>query len=195
MEDHRFDEADQRMVEIINQHTLRINHIIEDILNISRGSETSRVSISLKNWLPTFIDGFCQTGLASAESFQIKFETEATTLLFDAGHLNQILTNLCTNACIHGDTSKPVIIRIYLDSGYALCIEIADQGPGVSSEILDQIFEPFYTTSHQGSGLGLYIVAQLCELNNASISAKINQFNGTSFILRIGVAATDTDTQ
>ena len=195
MEDHSFDEADQRMVEIITQHTSRINHIIEDILNISRGSETSRVPISLTSWLPAFIDGFCQTGLASAESFQLKFESEATALLFDAGHLNQILTNLCTNACVHGDTNKPVIIRIYLDSGFALCIEIADQGPGVSRDILDQIFDPFYTTSHQGSGLGLYIVAQLCELNNASISARINQYNGTSFILRIGSAATDTDTQ
>jgi len=88
-----------------------------------------------------------------------------------------------------------VIIRTYLDSGYALCIEIADQGPGVSSDILDQIFEPFYTTSHEGSGLGLYIVAQLCELNNASISARINQYNGTSFILRISAAATDRDAQ
>jgi len=195
MEDHRFDEADQRMLEIINQHTLRINHIIEDILNISRGSETSREQIELKNWLPAFIDGFYQTGMASSETFQLKFESGFTALLFDTGHLNQILTNLCTNACVHGDTSKPVIIRVYVDSTRALCIEIADQGPGVSSDILDQIFEPFYTTSHQGSGLGLYIVAQLCELNNASISARTNQYNGTSFILRMSAAATDTDTQ
>ncbi len=192
MEDHNFDKEDQRMVEIINQHTLRINHIIEDILNISRGSETSRVPIALKDWLPAFIDSFCQTGLASAEFFQLKFEADSPALLFDAGHLNQILTNLCTNACVHGDTSKPVIIRVYLDSAHALCIEIADQGPGVSNDILDQIFEPFYTTSHQGSGLGLYIVAQLCELNNAAISAQINKYNGTSFILRISAAATDS---
>lgn len=195
MEDRNFDEVDQRMIEIISQHTLRINHIIEDILNISRGDETSRERIELKNWLPAFIDGFCQTGLASNESFQLEFESNFSVLLFDAGHLNQILTNLCTNACVHADTSKPVIIRTYLDSGYALCIEIADQGPGVSSDILDQIFEPFYTTSHEGSGLGLYIVAQLCELNNASISARINQYNGTSFILRISAAATDRDAQ
>jgi two-component system sensor histidine kinase PilS (NtrC family) len=194
MEDHSFDEADQRMIEIINQHTLRINHIIEDILNISRGSETSRVPIALNSWLPTFIDDFCQAGLASAESFQLKIETDNPALLFDAGHLNQILTNLCTNACVHGDTSKPVIIRVYRDSAHTLCIEIADQGPGVSSDIMDQIFEPFYTTGHKGSGLGLYIVAQLCELNSASMSARINQYHGTSFILRISAAVTATQT-
>jgi two-component system sensor histidine kinase PilS (NtrC family) len=193
MENRNFDEGDQRMIEIIGQHTSRINHIIEDILNISRGDETSRERIELKNWLPAFIDSFCQTGLASAESFQLEFESDFSTILFDAGQLNQILTNLCTNACVHADTSKPIIIRIYLDSDHALCIEIADQGPGISSDILDQIFEPFYTTSHQGSGLGLYIVAQLCELNNATIAAQINQYNGTSFILRISASSTDKD--
>jgi two-component system sensor histidine kinase PilS (NtrC family) len=193
MEDRNLDEGDQRMVEIISQHTLRINHIIEDILNISRGDETARERIELKSWLPAFIDSFCQTGLAASESFQLEFESEFPAMLFDAGHLNQILTNLCTNACVHADTSKPVIIRIYLDPDHALCIEIADQGPGIPNDILDQIFEPFYTTSHQGSGLGLYIVAQLCELNNATIAAQINQYNGTSFILRISASSTDKD--
>ncbi len=191
-EDHNFDEADQRMIEIITQHTSRINHIIEDILNISRGSETTRETIALHQWLPHFIDEFCQSGLATAESFKLKFESERTALLFDAGHLNQILTNLCTNACVHGSSNKPILIRVYIGPDYSLCVEIADQGPGVSSDILDQIFEPFYTTSHQGSGLGLYIVAQLCELNNASISASANQYNGTSFILRATNSASET---
>jgi two-component system sensor histidine kinase PilS (NtrC family) len=192
LENRNFDEADQRMIEIITQHTSRINHIIEDILNISRGSETTRETIELKQWIPGFIDGFCQSGLATAESFKLKFESERTALIFDAGHLNQILTNLCTNACVHGDADKPILIRVYIDTDYSLCVEIADQGPGVSSDILDQIFEPFYTTSHQGSGLGLYIVAQLCELNNASISASANQYNGTSFILRATNSANET---
>jgi two-component system sensor histidine kinase PilS (NtrC family) len=65
----------------------------------------------------------------------------------------------------------------------------------MSTDILDQIFEPFYTTSHQGSGLGLYIVAQLCELNNASISARINEYNGTSFTMRMTSPATRPDLQ
>jgi two-component system sensor histidine kinase PilS (NtrC family) len=114
---------------------------------------------------------------------------------FDTGHLNQILTNLCTNACVHGDPDKPITIRVFVDSAVVLCLEIADQGPGINNDILEQIFEPFYTTSHQGSGLGLYIVAQLCELNNASISARINQYNGASFILRMTSTSIDTDNQ
>jgi two-component system sensor histidine kinase PilS (NtrC family) len=57
-ENDEFDETDQRMVEIINQHTLRINHIIEDILTISRGSTAVMEHIDLGTWLPGFIDRF-----------------------------------------------------------------------------------------------------------------------------------------
>ena len=194
-ESEEFGDGDQRMIEIINQHTLRINNIIEDILKISRSGPTVKESIDLRTWLPNFIDRFCQSGLAQSDSFELKFEIENPRLQFDSGHLAQILTNLCTNARVHGDQDKPVIIRIFSTLAYPLCIEIADQGPGIEGEILDKIFEPFYTTSHQGSGLGLYIVGQLCELNNAFISAQINQYNGTSFILQMTSLATELDDQ
>ena len=188
-------EGDQRMLEIINQHTLRINHIIEDILKISRGSATTREPIELENWLPRFIDGYCQSGLASPESFILQIESEQATTLFDAGHLGQILTNLCNNARIHGDADKPVTIRVFVDDIRHLCIEVADQGPGLSPEARDRLFDPFYTTSHEGSGLGLYIVSQLCDLNNATISARGNNNNGTSFIMRMASQVTRPELQ
>lgn len=194
-EDEKIDDGNRRMIEIINQHTHRINHIIEDILNISRGSASSRQYIDLKHWLPDFVDRFCQSGHANRERFQLSFETDATGISFDSGHLEQILTNLCGNACTHGDAKKPIEIRVYNDPGRDLCIEIADQGPGISNDIMQQIFEPFYTTSHKGSGLGLYIVSQLCELNNASIAARSNHQDGTSFILKIGRPAIETTRQ
>ncbi|MDH3220356.1 MAG: PAS domain-containing sensor histidine kinase [Gammaproteobacteria bacterium] len=184
-ENEDFSEADLRMIEIINQHTARINNIIEDILKISRSNPTVKEQIDLADWLPGFIDKFCQSGLARPETFEFEIEIENPRLLFDTGHLTQILTNLCTNACVHGGSDKPIAIRVFATEAYPLCIEVADQGPGVDTAILDQIFEPFYTTSHQGSGLGLYICGQLCELNNAFITARINQHNGTSFILQM----------
>ena len=190
-ENEELSEADVRMIEIINQHTLRINNIIEDILEISRSSPTVKEQVNLERWLPSFIDDFCQSGLVQPESFELEIEVDHPVMQFDTGHLAQILTNLCTNAVVHGDGDAPITIRVFKTEAYPLCIEVADRGPGVNAEILDQIFEPFYTTSHEGSGLGLYICGQLCELNNAFITARANQYNGTSFILQMTSLATE----
>ena len=190
-ENEELSEADVRMIEIINQHTLRINNIIEDILEISRSSPTVKEQVNLERWLPNFIDDFCQSGLVQPESFELEIEVDHPVMQFDTGHLAQILTNLCTNAVVHGDGDAPITIRVFKTEAYPLCIEVADRGPGVNAEILDQIFEPFYTTSHEGSGLGLYICGQLCELNNAFITARANQYNGTSFILQMTSLATE----
>jgi two-component system sensor histidine kinase PilS (NtrC family) len=192
-ENDELSEADERMIEIINQHTLRINNIIEDILKISRSSPTVKEQVDLRTWLPGFIDDFCQSGLAKPDSFELEIDSEHSVMQFDTGHLAQILTNLCTNAMVHGDGAMPITIRVFTTEAYPLCIEVADRGPGVDSEILDQIFEPFYTTSHEGSGLGLYICAQLCELNNAFITARSNQYNGTSFILQMTSLAVEPE--
>ncbi len=188
-ENDDIEQSEQRMVEIINQHTARINHIIEDILKISRGNPTVRESIDLEVWLPRFVDDFCHTGLARPEQYEVEIETGHPGIEFDSGHLAQILTNLCTNALVHGIADQPVTIRVAAVDSFHTEIEIADRGPGIDADAIDKIFEPFYTTSHQGSGLGLYIVGQLCELNNASISARINAHNGTSFVLHAVSAA------
>ncbi len=176
-------ETEHRMTEIIHQHTQRINHIIEDILKISRGSPTAMETIDLHNWLKNFIVDFSLSNQAGEDSFALEINTEQSSIQFDSGHLSQIMTNLCTNARSHGNKAKPVHIKIDVDQLQGLTIEIADEGAGIETENMDKIFEPFFTTSHQGSGLGLYIVSQLCELNNATISVRENLYNGTSFII------------
>ena len=177
-------ETDQRMTEIIHQHTQRINHIIEDILQISRGSPTAMEEIDLNPWIKKFAEDFSMTDQAGQDSIALEFPDETGKILFDPGHLNQVMTNLCSNARSHGTVDKPVHIKIYIHPVRVLNIEIADEGPGIDQENMDKIFEPFFTTSHQGSGLGLYIVSQLCELNNAAISVHKNLYNGTSFVIQ-----------
>ncbi len=177
-------ETEIRMTEIIHQHSQRINHIIEDILKISRGSPTAMEPIDLQNWLDSFILDFSLSNQTSEDCFKLDINTNQTAVLFDPGHLNQIMTNLCSNARNHGDAAKPIHVKIDTDQLNRLSIEIADEGPGIDLDDIDNIFEPFFTTSHHGSGLGLYIVSQLCELNNATISVSKNLYNGTSFIIQ-----------
>jgi len=182
-ENTKLPETDQRLTEIIQQHSSRINEIIEDIMQISRGRVASKDNIELKNWINNFIEGYCLSGETSKDCFELEIQVDDPQMEFDSGHLNRILTNLCSNAKIHGSAELPVTIKIYKKEPDAMCIEVADQGQGISSDELDKIFEPFYTTGHKGTGLGLYIVGQLCELNDSKISVETNEYGGTSFIV------------
>jgi two-component system sensor histidine kinase PilS (NtrC family) len=182
---------DHRMTEIIHQHSDRINHIIEDILQISRGNLSKNDKINLTQWLPKFVEDYCLSEHATPDRFDLDLsliDRQNISVRFDSGHLSQILTNLCNNAQVHGQNGKPIHIKVCAHQNHSLTIEIADEGPGIDSKNLDKIFEPFYTTNHKGSGLGLYIVNQLCELNDASISVKQNIYNGTSFTIQCQIA-------
>ena len=180
-------EPEHRMTEIIHQHSSRINHIIEDILKLSRGSQTAKETIDLGPWLLKFVEDYCLSNQASIDCFDLDAQLDNATIWFDAGHFSQILTNLCNNARIHGNSEKPTHIRLFADQYQAINLEIADEGPGIDQQSLDKIFEPFYTTSHQGSGLGLYIVNQLLELNDAAIEMRRNSYGGASFIIRFAM--------
>ncbi len=182
-ENEELPDMEKRLTQIVTQHSERINAIIEDIMQISRGRVASQDKIIINDWIKHFIEAFCLGEEASKECFDLQLEDERLEVVFDSGHLNRILTNLCSNAKTHSKTDEPVIIKFSQDEQQVTTIEVADKGEGISNEQMDKIFEPFYTTSHKGSGLGLYIVSQLCELNDAQIKVCRNEFGGTSFII------------
>ncbi len=183
-ENEELPDTEKRMTEIIQQHSKRINSIIEDIMQISKGRIANKDVISLEDWLGQFIDDYCHGGDNSKDCFELHIADKKLNIIFDSGHLNRIMTNLANNARMHGNEELPVVIKVYRDEEGLICIEVADRGDGIDNKELDKIFEPFYTTNHKGTGLGLYIVSQLCDLNDARIGVQNNEHGGTSFILR-----------
>jgi two-component system sensor histidine kinase PilS (NtrC family) len=67
-------------------------------------------------------------------------------------------------------------------------ITVEDNGPGIPDAQIEHIFEPFYTTNKQGSGLGLYIARQLCEVNQAELTVDSTPGVGTRFYVRLALA-------
>ncbi|MDD2761169.1 MAG: HAMP domain-containing sensor histidine kinase, partial [Methylomonas sp.] len=161
---------DLRLTEIIQNHCRRVNDIIEDILQLSRRNASQKQKIALLPWLEAFIQEQNQYCCEHSDVFELQCRQADLNVLIDPGHLKQILSNLCTNAVKYG---KPELGRIVLEADRIAgipCVRVIDQGPGISQEELSKLFEPFFTTSHQGTGLGLYISKELAELNRAELS-------------------------
>jgi two-component system sensor histidine kinase PilS (NtrC family) len=88
----------------------------------------------------------------------------------DVNHLEQILWNLLRNAWRYC-TRQPGSIRVRLSAlADRVDIDIINDGPGIPAETRTRLFEPFYTTSKQGTGLGLYIARDLAEVNGGRLS-------------------------
>ena len=193
--------SDQRLLDIINNHSKRVNQIIENILQLSRRRGSKPSPINLQQWIPSFISEY-KASKNNGERLNIQFKEKnigdiqpssnkpiSLEAKFDTSQLQQVLTNLFDNGIRHGanQIGKPDLrIEIGLDTNQQQpYIRVIDYGPGISDENSKHLFEPFFTTENTGSGLGLYICKELCEANQAIISYKRTDQGESCFHLQL----------
>jgi two-component system sensor histidine kinase PilS (NtrC family) len=174
---------DVRLTHIIKANVSRVNHIIEDILQLSRRKDSRREKIELNSWLEHYLQNFTLEQALNASSFQLMATTEPVFVFIDPNHLKQIMDNLCQNALKYGQPEIGPITVQTVTLKQASCIDVIDNGAGVSRENLSHLFEPFFTTSTSGTGLGLYISKELAELNQAKLIYYVTAEQKSSFRL------------
>jgi two-component system, NtrC family, sensor histidine kinase PilS len=173
---------DQRLTEIINDHSLRINNIIENVLSVSRREKTTAEKFALIPWLIKFIEEFEARCKLPKNSVRLKENKKNINVRMDPSQLYQVLWNLCENAKRYSQGDP--IMTLFCDVGddyQRPYIDIIDYGTGISDEVNEQLFEPFFTTETKGSGLGLYLARELCEANQATLVLNTTTSKGTTF--------------
>lgn len=165
--------GDRRMAEIIQTHCVRVNQIVENVMQISRREPPKPEYIALQAWLTQYVSDYLRSLNRQAEVI-INCPYNDLTIEFDPDNLQRIISNLLDNALRHSmrDTgAETASITVELDFISNQClINIIDTGLGVAPADQAKLFEPFYTTVAEGSGMGLYLCKELCEINNASLS-------------------------
>jgi len=102
----------------------------------------------------------------------------------DKKYIEQILINLIQNSIDAINTNTGIInLKAYLNNNQNVIMEISDNGIGISENILEQIFVPFFTTKEQGSGIGLSLAQQIVRLHGGNISVYSEPNIKTTFIL------------
>jgi two-component system, NtrC family, nitrogen regulation sensor histidine kinase NtrY len=109
------------------------------------------------------------------------------SLLVDSNLIDQVLINLLVNAieAVKETTNPRIALSAYISSNRKTVIKIADNGAGMSEEVLDKIFIPFFSTRKTGSGIGLSLCKQIMMLHKGSIQVQSKEGEGTAFMLVI----------
>ncbi|MFC0254329.1 sensor histidine kinase [Massilia consociata] len=161
--------AEVRLLKIIGDNVTRVNRMVEDILQLSRKVQLNGEPLLLAAFLAELKLEFCETHGLAGDIVHIG-DAGASAVRFDPLHLHEVLLNLLGNA-IRYASREPASIRIFpaRDAAGRIELHVQDDGPGITPEVRAHLFEPFYTTSSKGTGLGLYLARELCLNNDAKL--------------------------
>ncbi|MDR7285191.1 two-component system sensor histidine kinase PilS (NtrC family) [Pseudomonas corrugata] len=173
--------ADRRLTQIIQDHSQRMNRVIEHVLQLSRRQQTVPQRLDLKPWLQTFVADIREAA-TEGQHIHLHIGSGDFNTLMDPDQLTQVLDNLLRNAWHHSALNHDmaqVWLDLFVDADSQLpTLEVTDDGPGVAPDQQVHLFEPFFTTRSQGTGLGLYLSRELCESNQARLDFKPRQDGG-----------------
>jgi len=168
-ESEQLEPIDAQLISIANNNTHRIDRIINDVLQLSNRQQVRRDTIELSNIIEAFKERFHDEHLSSNSDIEVNVEPNLFAI-FDPDHLDQVLWNVCSNALLHNtDSNIKISINAFRSTPRVTIIDIFDNGRGIADLEREKLFEPFYSTHHNGCGLGLYIIRELCVLNKADI--------------------------
>ncbi|WP_312933357.1 hybrid sensor histidine kinase/response regulator [Pseudomonas sp.] len=185
------------MVERDERQINSLIRLVEDMLDVSR-IRTGKLSIRPKVFdLCALLHNLVERFSAQAESLDTQIELSAACPMlgeWDEFRIEQVLANLLSNALRYGD-HKTVHVRLHQD-GDAACVQVQDQGIGISQPNQKRIFQQFERVSAQharsGLGLGLYISEQIVLAHGGRIEVDSEEGQGSTFSVFLPLCAAPT---
>jgi|SRR5690554_2859008 len=174
----------------VRDNTERLSLLIQNVLlatQIENGKDIlDKSEVNLSDLTRKIVSRIGQTWAGAKINVDIHSEIIGLT---DIHNYESIVTNLVENALKYGG-DKPLTVGLSQENSHAI-LQVSDHGSGIPNAVKARIFDKFYrveneeTRSKKGTGLGLYIVKELVELNNGSIQVEDNQPSGCRFIVKL----------
>ena len=122
-------------------------------------------------------------------SINRSYGTALPKVTMQKGHFSEIIVNILHNARDAMNGKGNIHVGAKLGEGLSVDIMIEDDGPGMSQELLDQVFEAYFTTKEKGTGLGLAIVKHNVEIYGGKLMVESQLGAGTKFIIQLPARA------
>lgn len=164
----------------------RIDVIIKRFLKTIRPYKLTLQENDVKTTIEALLNAIKTTLKQSKISVNLILKNEVPVFLFDAGLITQALRNIIQNAIQAMPAGGEINISVCEKDNYCK-ISIGDTGPGIPKELLKKIFDPYFTTRPEGTGLGLMIVNRIISAHNGEISIASNPCRGSTVEIKLPI--------
>ncbi len=172
-------------VKAIEEEVRRIDRVIMAILEFTRTGKTRRRKVDTG----AFLNEWWKNTRKKYENTEINFVLDVPSRLgkarLDKKLMERVLDNIVDNAVNAMGGDKGTIRIIAGERSGGIHISIIDTGPGIPKERLERIFEPFYSTSPKGFGLGLALAKKIVDAHGGSIYVSSKKGDGANFTISI----------
>ncbi|MDO9066539.1 MAG: ATP-binding protein, partial [Chloroflexota bacterium] len=171
----------------------RIEALMKSLLDFARPPKPQFMQVNLNHILEGTLNflihqpSFSQSKKEPIAIIQ-NLDVHLPEIVADPQQLRQIFINLLLNAHEAMAHEGTVTVKTSLDSSDMIEVSFSDAGKGMNKDIIEKIFQPFFTTKPKGTGLGLAISKQLIEQHGGTISAENNPDGGATFRIKIPIA-------
>lgn len=191
LENHKLNDICNHAVSVINDSVNRINNLIENLLRFSKLSNDEIKLVNIEKFLYSIVE-LEKNNLDQKEvKLVINYEGDKNTeVLINEDVLRMVVLNLINNSVdsFQGLNNPNKIINLSVKVvGENLKVKISDNGSGIEPSIIENIFDPFYSTKEKGTGLGLYILSTEINNNNGKITVESSEKSGTSFHVELPI--------
>jgi signal transduction histidine kinase len=179
----------QELLDVLSGETQRINRIVQQFLDYARPPRLNPRQASLRDMLADAAESL----RARAAARRVSLDADLTGVgeaLFDPDQLKQAIDNLLRNAIDASPEGGRVTLRaLGTTSGHDIVVE--DEGPGIPPEQLPKIFDLYFTTKADGTGVGLAVTHQIVDAHHGSIEVDSRPGTGTRMIVSIPLRQED----
>ena len=185
--------TEKQAIETMDESVRRINSLIENLLGFSRLSTESASDIRIRETVDSILELERKNLEKNGILLQTEYQENAPEVLrINEDVLRLILVNLINNSvdALRDTESSDKEIRLRVETAPdGVTLTFSDNGTGIPEEVLEEIFNPFYTTKENGTGLGLYILDSELRQLGGDINVESCVGKGTTFTVRIPAEA------
>jgi signal transduction histidine kinase len=180
-----------RIPDIIIEESNRLNDIITDFLNYARPREPNLFPCRVANVIDKNIEYLSWQLKEQGFDIRSHYDPDLPIIHADADMLYQAFLNVLINAMQAMPDGGDIDITVKAGDN-SLWIAFEDQGPGITTEAMEKMWDPFFTTKDKGTGLGLGIVKNIIEAHNGNIRIDNRPEGGTRVSVRLPVQYRET---